>query len=472
MNPILMNMPAGKKKANLIAVLFGVVGMIFFSSVNATVLPVAALEIGGTEIYPMVNTVCGVFGVIFMPLFGYMCYKNPSLKYKLFSVSVLIAAVGRVLAALSGSMVFMIVVSVLMAPMSAGIFVCGYAIISDLYEPEKAGTYLGACGICMSLGMLAAPLIGGVLTERVSWRAVYWVNAVLLLVPVAVSFMGIRLTKEEKESMMRESGSFDFLGMTGTVLFLAGVVLILSLCTSSMPFGSPLNTVCIIASVAGLLMLGFSVRKRGEGAFIPAPVLKDRNTLFFTLANITQNFSAMSIFFFMPTYVLYVLNGTATQASIPITAFSIIGLFTGAYFGKMIGKSGTARGVGIIAGIDKLIVFFGFAIFLNPNSSLWFVYIMMFIGGIFNSAAAVSFSAGPQVQLRPEVRVSGNSIIQMGQNFGSLIGTAVYTLIISMMGVAAGMKVALYLAGAVSIVSLLCYLPLQTLAQQGVKAEQ
>ena len=54
----------------------------------------------------------------------------------------------------------------------------------------------------------------------------------------------------------------------------------------------------------------------------------------------------------------------------------------------------------------------------------------------------------------------------MGQNFGSSIGTALFTMILGMKGVAGGMTVSLYIAAAIGVVSTLCMLGLKTLEQQ------
>lgn len=464
----IMNAPEDKKKISLFAVYFGIISMMFMSSINSTLLPVAAMEIGGTDIYSMVNTVSGVIGICFMPLFGSLCQKRPSLKITLFSMSFLLAAVCRILCAFAPNIFYLIVVTILQAPLSAGVFVCGYGLISSMFDRQKTGTCLGLCGTFMAFGMVLAPVIGGLVIQYTSWRAMYAICGAMFAVTFIMSLFGIKLTKEEADSMAQQGGTLDYVGMIGTMLFLAGIILVLSLCNSFMPFGSLPNTLCLIVSAIGLVLVVISVKKKGNAAFIPALALKDRNVLLFTVANLTQNLAAMAVFFFIPTYILYVLNGTPTQASIPTTLFGVIGIFAGRFFGQMIGKSGTAKGTGIITGVSRLAVLLILAAFLKPSSSVWFIYVMMFIGGIFNSAGSVSFSAGPQVQLRPEVRMTGNSIIQMGQNFGSSIGTALFTMILGMKGVAGGMTTALYIAAAIGVVSTLCMLGLQTIEQQSV----
>jgi sugar phosphate permease len=66
----------------------------------------------------------------------------------------------------------------------------------------------------------------------------------------------------------------------------------------------------------------------------------------------------------------------------------------------------------------------------------------------------VTFSTAPQIQIRQEIRVQANSVVQTAQNLGSSIGMAVYTLIMATFGLAAGLQTALILAGITAVVLL------------------
>ena len=73
----------------------------------------------------------------------------------------------------------------------------------------------------------------------------------------------------------------------------------------------------------------------------------------------------------------------------------------------------------------------------------------MLIGGVYNCAGGSIFSAGPQVQLKPEVRAQGNAVIQQMQTLGSSIGIAVFTACIGIGGMIGGMQIAI-------VVSMVC----------------
>ena len=62
--------------------------------------------------------------------------------------------------------------------------------------------------------------------------------------------------------------------------------------------------------------------------------------------------------------------------------------------------------------------------------------------------------------------MQSNSVIQVCQNFGSSVGTAIYTLVISMLGIAQGMKMAFVIALVCAVLGLVFVLPLKALPQE------
>lgn len=472
MDSPLKKAPESKKKITVVAIVLAVVAMIFYSSAKTSMLPLAAAEIGGSDYFAIASTIPSIVGVICMPLFGFLCARNPAMKTKLFLLGMTLGTLSLTASIFANSLVALTISQIVVNMPSSCAFVCGYSLISEMYDREKAGAYLGLCASAMAIGQLVAPILGGILMDAFSWRVFCAVSAVLTAIPPIVMLGGAKLSKEEAAAMSIQGLTFDVLGALGLAMFLGGFVLAMSLGSSLLPFGSIANTACFVVCVTGLVILVLDIKKKGYSAIIPAPTLKDKNTLMFAVGNALNTYSSMSVMFFMPTYVLYALGGSATLAGIPTTCFGFLGIFLGAVFGKIVGRTGTVRTIGIIGNIERIVIFLIFALFLKPTSSVWFVFILMFLAGIFNSAHTVVYSTGPQVQLKSEVRVTGNSVIQTAQNFGALLGTTTYTMVIGVFGIVQGMSIALFIAAAAGVLNLLCIFPLKTLEQQSVTAGQ
>lgn len=452
-----------RKMLTLVGIYVCVVGCIFQSATASTLLPVAAAEIGGLDYYSLANTLNGAVGVVAMPLWGLLAAKNPAAKRPLFLLSMasgLVCLVGR---AMAPDMMTMVVVSLFWGLPSAGLYVVGYSVIRDMFDERQAGMYLGVCATMQSLGMLVGPVLGGAIMDFASWRLLCAVIAIVIMAGMVLYFLGVKVGKDEAAAFATAGGSFDALGSVAVAVFLGSLLCGLSMGTSFLPFGGAASNAVFALAVGGMVVLAFDIRKKKDAAVVPVRALKDRNTLLFSVACFATNFSNMAVFFFVPMYVINAMGLSATEAGLTTTLLSVAGLFMGPIFGRMIGKSGTARGVLTFGSALRAAVALILLALMAPDTSIFIVYAIMFVGGFYNVTCGVVFSAGPQIQIPEKTRVQGNSVIQLSQNLGGAVGTAVYSIILSSMGVVSGMPLALCIAAATALVALVAGLFLEKL---------
>ncbi|MDR2715335.1 MAG: hypothetical protein LBB46_01120, partial [Coriobacteriaceae bacterium] len=110
-------------------------------------------------------------------------------------------------------------------------------------------------------------------------------------------------------------------------------------------------------------------------------------------------------------------------------------------YGKLIAKARNIRGVSTFASIVQIAVFVAFiALFLGvlgkneagaPHVPYIAILVLMLLAGIYNSRNTV-ITATAQMQVKPEIRVQSNSIIQVGQNLAGGIAIPVVGMIQAM----------------------------------------
>jgi len=169
MNPF-ETAPKGKKLQTVIAVYIAMITSIFISSSTSILLPAAAKEIGGLDIYPLATSIAGCLGIALMPMYGFIAARNPSIKRTLGAVSFLIAGFVIFSRAFVQSMWFIVIPSVFLSIYSPAIYVLGYSTIRDMYDKEKAGTFLGLAGTMQSIGILAGGPLIGFIVDQAGWR--------------------------------------------------------------------------------------------------------------------------------------------------------------------------------------------------------------------------------------------------------------------------------------------------------------
>lgn len=471
MNPF-QAAPNSKKWLTLIGLYLATVCNLIQSTTNSILLPAAAANIGGMDIYPIAGTLPGIITVIAMPLFGYIGSRNPEKKRLLAMIAMFAGALFFLIRALAPDMMTIVISSVFWGFVSAGVFVIGFSMIREMYEKEKAGTFLGLIGTMMSLGMLIGPFAGGAIIEAFGWRVFCYVLCAFMLVAGLLLFAGVKVTKEAAEPMARKSGTFDAPGALALVLFFGALIIALSFGTTAyMPFGSMLSNIMFAVSIVGLILLLVVVFKKGNDAIIPKGAFSDRNTVVFALSDLMVTGSSMAITFFIPGYIMRTLTadpiamalGPALAAGIASALIAVLGLFLGPLFGKLIGKQGNAKMTLIIGSVFRIAIFAAFFLLLNPETPIWLIYVLMFLAGVYNSTNTVVFSAGPQIQLKPELRTIGNSLIQTCKSFGGALGMAVFTLVVAAQGMEQGMSTSLIIAMIVGVVILILAFFLQKL---------
>lgn len=461
-NPFLAA-PNSKKMLTLVGIYIAILGSLIQSNTMSTMLPLAAAEIGGTDYYSLASTVSGCVGIILMPLWGYICAKSPHLKRPLFVVSMLVGAATILLRAVAMNMMFIVVTGSLYGLVSCAIYVVGFSMIRDMYEAEKAGTYLGLCGTIMMIGALVGPVVGGAIMTALGWRALCHIIWPIMVIGGIIPLFGVKAGKEESAALASTKASFDAPGTILLAVFTGALVIALSVGTSFLPFGSMGSNALFVVAIIALVAFIVVTKKKGDGAVIPLAAFKDRNTVCFTIANFFSSVANMALFFFLPLYVLNVMQLTATESGIIMACYSVAGLFLSPIYGKRIGKSGSAKGSLVLVSVFRIVVGLGFIIFLKPDTSIVLICVLMLIGGIYNCAGGSIFSAGPQVQLKPEVRIQGNAVIQQMQTLGSSIGIAVFTVCIGIGGMVGGMQIAIIVSMVCALIAIIAALGLKKL---------
>jgi len=445
--------------------------MIIDATGGATLLPQAALEIGGTDIWPMAQTLPAIFGLSGMALFGYICARQPHLKRPLFIAFFLIGAVIMFVRGTATNMWMVVIPSMFFVLVTVAIYVPGYTIVRDMYDRKTAGIFLGFVAMMQGIALLIGPILAGFIAEYSNWRYMFFISATLMVITALLMIGGVRVTKEEGLRLAAVSGKFDAVGAVWITIFLSTLICLLSM-TNYIPLGSPFSIILMVACVISLIFLVRVIRAKKEHAILPAHVLKDKNTRLLFLMNTIFTFSAMGPSVFLPTYMMFVMGASPSQAGIAASVYAIAGIVIGPWIGKMMAVRGTAREVVMFGSMLRLAVQLTLFFFVQPDSPLWYVYIIMGIGGIYSAIGGVMPAVAPQIQLKEEVRILGNSIVQMGASLGPPIGISIFTAIITNMGPAVGFKIVLLLTSLISILEFIFAVPLKKLEGEDLKRSE
>jgi EmrB/QacA subfamily drug resistance transporter len=280
------------------------------------------------------------------------------------------------------------------------------------------GLIFGTC----SLGNSAGPVVGGGLTEWLSWRWVLWIN-----VPMALFAILVTVWKVPKDRIEGEPPQNDYPGM---IVLTAGLVALMIVVYQAGAWGwNDFRTLALSALAIVLLGIFPAIERRVREALIPRDLMRNREvlTLCFCSAVICQLFFIVLLYFTQ--YAMKFLGDDAMWAGARVVQFmlsyGIVSYFGGVLYGFFGARSLIAGGLVCAALATVLLGSFG------PGAA-WLAYngALILLGiGVGAVIPTVSTRAIEAAGIERASLVSG--IVFMCQLAGAAVMLAVATAIFS-----------------------------------------
>jgi EmrB/QacA subfamily drug resistance transporter len=322
-----------------------------------------------------------------------------------------------------------------------------YALLPDSKAGLAGGLILGVAG----LGNAVGPMLGGVLTDELSWRWVFFVN-----VPITLFAMLVTAREVPEGSVGGGQRHIDY---GGIVVLTAAVVAILVALDQGADtgFGDPQ---ILGLFVAGALLLGsfpLLERRQGDGALVPRSAL--RNRVFAASCGAVLLLSAIffSVLVYLPQFMEKVLGWSALRSGVGLlplmTLFAATSFVAGSLYGRLGARLVVSSGAASL-GIGMLLLSF-----LDRSSSyLPLVPGMVVVGfgiGLFYS----SITTTAVTALDPSQSSLAGGIVYMCQIAGGAIGLGLNTAIVTASArLADGIHVAFLVDAALALAGLLVVL--------------
>ncbi|MCL7454711.1 MAG: MFS transporter [Anaerolineae bacterium] len=299
-------------------------------------------------------------------------------RKRIYSYGTAIFTLAALLIGLSTSSTMLIAVRIVQGFGSAMIFGTGVAILTSVFPPGDRGRVLGINVAAVYLGLSVGPSIGGVLTEQLGWRSIFFATVPLGL--IALGFVIWRLKGEWAEA---KGERFD---LPGSVIYaLALVALMVGVSRLPGITGAGLMGLGIV----GLGLFG-AWEMRAKYPVLHIDLLVTNRPFAFSNLAALINYSATSATaFLLSLYLQYIKALTPQQAGLVLIAQPVVQATLSPLAGRLsdrveprvvasIGMGFTALGLFLLVFITAatplwaiiirlLLLGFGFALFSSPN---------------------------------------------------------------------------------------------------------
>lgn len=391
------------------------------STIVGTAMPKIIGELHGMEHYSWPFTaymLCSTVAILIFGKLSDMYGRKP-----VFVFGIVLFLLSSALCGLARSMTQLIVFRGIQG-VGGGIVISNvFIIVGELFPPATRGKYMGLVSSMFGLASVVGPAVGGVITDALSWRWVFYVNIPLGVIALVMVLIGL--------PRMRHSGTNERIDIKGIAVFLAAVAPLFLALTAVGERYSWLSPEILGLFLLSFVMIALLARIEGRAAepvFPPglfaAPI--------FNVSAVAMFFSNAVMFggvIYVPLFVQTVLGKSATGSG-GITTPMMLGVAASATLGgQVISRTGKYKAVAVasvflaLAGTVLLST-------MDGGTSGFRVLCYSALLGLGSGGVIPAFNIAVQNGF-PNRRLGiVTSSMQFFRNMGATVGTAVFGYIL------------------------------------------
>ncbi len=417
----LMVLPRGRRIAVTAGLMLGMFLGALEATVMGTAMPTVVAQLGGLEHYSWVFTSYMLTSTATVPIWGRLSDLYGRRAAYISGIGLFLS--GSILCGASTSMVTLVLSRAVQGIGAGAIIPVGLTIIGEIYTLRERARMQAVFSSVWGVGSIVGPLIGGFLTDALSWRWVFFVNIPFGLAAVAV------LRASYADQRRAEKVEIDWTG--GALL----VTAISSLLAGLSGLTSPAWPWLLAGAVVGAVFL--RVERRIREPMLPLDALRDRAG---ATAFGTATFVGMAIFgsvAFIPLFVRTTTGATATEAGATLTPLMLGWVGMAIVAARLMLRVGHRRT--IVVGTGLMAIALALLATMGPGTPRAWLLADVTLLGAGSGLANLTLLLFVQ-QIAPPGRLGlATSLQQFGRSIGGAVGTAIMgAIFVAGLGVSAG----------------------------------
>ena len=299
--------PGRDRRIVTVSVMLGMFLAALEATAVAAAMPTAVGELGGLSRFSWVFSAYLLTSTTTGPMYGKLADLFG--RRRVYMASVGIFLLGSALCGVAGSMTQLIVFRTIQGIGAGGVMPVGATIIGDIFTLEERGRMQGLFSGVWATASFVGPLLGGLLTDALSWRWIFYIN---LPFGIASAWLLHRSLRDEPE---RREHRLDVLG---TVSLTAAVTLLLVALAEgggAWGWGDPRTQALAAGAVASLAVFLWQERRAPE-PMLPLDLFANRLIAVASVGNAILGALLFAMTAYVPMFAQAVLGGSAVDAGV------------------------------------------------------------------------------------------------------------------------------------------------------------
>jgi EmrB/QacA subfamily drug resistance transporter len=383
-------------------------------TVVGTALPTIVGSLGGLEVFSWVFSVYLLTSTVSVPLFG----KASDLygRKPILLSGCIVFLVGSLLCGIAASMPQLIAFRAIQGLGAGAVIPATMTIVGDVFSTEERVKLNGLFGSVWGVAALAGPTVGGVLTDTIGWRFVFYINLPLGLLSILIIWRFFQERAQKKQHVI------DYWG----TIFLSGAILslLLGLLQSVDRFGwTGAPTLGAFGLATLLTALFLRQETRAPEPVLPLWLFRNRIIAIASVMSFVVGTTMYGFNSYVPLFVQAVHGGSAIDAGLVIAPVSIGWPIAAVFAGRLILR----RGYFISALIGALIIVAGSIelLFVSYSSPQWLTSLVALTLGVGLGFSSSAFLISIQNAVSWRYRGVATASTQFFRTIGGSIWVAV-----------------------------------------------
>ncbi len=324
--------------AQILRVITGILLCILLAAIDQTVVvpavPAIAAELHGFNHLAWIVSAYLLTSTSATPIYGRL--SDIYGRRALLLPAIVVFVIASVLCGFAQTLWQLIAYRALQGVGGGGLMAMAQAAIADVVAPRERGKYQAYMAGTWGVASVAGPILGGWMTDQLSWRWIFWVN---LPIGVAAFLLSSRALKLLPVRRLRVR--IDYAGAALLTACVTAILLVMSWGGSEYPWLSP--EVLLTALAALLLLAALVWRERAAADALVPPRLFAHSV--FTGGVLIAALTAGAMFggtFLLPLF-FQLLHGVDASASgtliVPFLGSNVVGAYVSGQLARRLGRA-------------------------------------------------------------------------------------------------------------------------------------